>query len=122
MPSPSLLHSFLHKYNPIPVDFFPILPLLPVKPLSNTLAVSLSLIPIPLSLMDKTTRSFCSFAIKWISAPVSFLYLIFVVLVLCLSLIQYLKFFHLYLFRQNLISFEAHHWYFLNQDYFSEPH
>jgi len=36
IPIPNFVHSFLHKNNPIPVDFFSILPFVPVKPLSNT--------------------------------------------------------------------------------------
>ena len=49
IPSPSFSHSFLHKYNPIPVDFPYTLPFSPVKPLSKTLFKSFFEIPIPLS-------------------------------------------------------------------------
>ena len=55
----NLSHNFLHKYKPIPVDFLPdTLPFIPVKPLSNTRDISLSLIPITLSLIYKTMQSF----------------------------------------------------------------
>ena len=61
IPNPNLLHNFLHKYNPIPVDFLLIiLPFSPVKPFSNTLVISPFLIPIPLSLIYKITLSFFS--------------------------------------------------------------
>ena len=67
----NLSHNFLHKYNPIPVDFFPIiLPFSPVNPFSNTLESSYFFIPNPLSFMYKVTFSFCSSAyisIDWFS-------------------------------------------------------
>jgi len=50
IPIPSLSHNFLHKYKPIPVDFLlPSLPLVPVKPLSNTFDNSALFMPMPLS-------------------------------------------------------------------------
>ena len=61
IPRLNLSHNFLHKYNPIPVDFCPIfLPFSPVKPLSNTLVISPFFIPIPLSFIYKMTLSFFS--------------------------------------------------------------
>lgn len=48
--NPNLLHIFLHKYRPIPVELL-LLRLVPVKPLSKTLNKSLQLIPQPLSLI-----------------------------------------------------------------------
>ena len=52
IPNCNFSQSFLHKYKPIPVDFFPIiLPFSPVKPFSKTLVISPFFIPIPLSFM-----------------------------------------------------------------------
>ena len=54
IPNPNLLHNFLHKYNPIPVDFLLIiLPFSPVNPFSKTLVISPFFIPIPLSFIYK---------------------------------------------------------------------
>lgn len=54
--------NFLHKYNPIPVEEAPPLPLLPVKDLSNTRANSLDLIPVHyLELLIKFVDSFVSY-------------------------------------------------------------
>ena len=54
IPIPSLSQSFLHKYKPIPVDFPKLRPFSPVNPFSNTLSISFSFIPTPLSLIVKT--------------------------------------------------------------------
>lgn len=63
MDIPSLLHSFLHRYKPIPVDFlFASLPFVPVKPFSNTRVISPFFIPIPLSFIYNITFSLCCFA------------------------------------------------------------
>ena len=54
---PIFSQSFLHRYNPIPVDFFPILPFSPVKPLSQILGRSPAEIPMPVSLRYSFTCS-----------------------------------------------------------------
>ena len=45
---PSFSHIFLAIYSPIPVDLLLVLPFSPVKDLSKTCFMSVSLIPIPL--------------------------------------------------------------------------
>ena len=64
-PIHNLSHSFLHKYNPIPVDFFSCLPLVPVNPFSKTLPISA--LSIPLSLIYSITFSFLFSADNFIS-------------------------------------------------------
>ena len=56
IPIPSLSHNFLHRYRPIPVLFPNFLPFSPVNPFSNTLLISLSFIPTPLSSMVRMTE------------------------------------------------------------------
>lgn len=48
-----LRHNFQHKYNPIPVDFPNLRPFSPVNPLSKILGISASVIPIPLSEIER---------------------------------------------------------------------
>lgn len=57
-PIPSLSQSRLQRYNPMPVEFFPIRPFCPVKPFSKIRDKSSGGMPIPLSLTDKITLLF----------------------------------------------------------------
>ena len=74
IPSPSFSQSFLQRYKPIPVDFPNSRPFSPVKPLSNTLTISFSLIPIPLSSMVKTIFDLFLAEYIFITEPFSFEY------------------------------------------------
>ncbi|MPN21232.1 hypothetical protein SDC9_168611 [bioreactor metagenome] len=73
-PIPNLSHSFLHRYNPIPVDLPYNLPFSPVNPFSKTLFKSFGEMPTPLS---------------FIVSIVLFSFLVEYILTLGFSVVQY---------------------------------
>src|SRR6056297_986032 len=91
---PSLSHSFLHRYKPIPVDLIFVLPVFPVYPFLNTLFISLGLIPMPLSFI---VNPIVFFSLKPIKDKIlSSLFIYFILLLIIWSIIKIIHFLSVY--------------------------